>query len=226
MQSVARVRGDLDHLHAQALGDLQDAEIRGRLHRDGVAGRGHHAHGQRQRLHAAVGDDEFLRGHCQSHVGVVARDLLAQCQASPHPHWIFTQQRRVTASDTRQAGAKRRCGKQRRIWKRLTQSRDAGRQAGIGQPFQDGLCAGQPRAARQLHFRRRLWRWPAARNEIAGLRPGFDEPALFELAQAGHRGGDAHAPLPRELAHRGHPLQGLQRAGLDHRGHVLGHGDI
>ena len=79
---MARVRGDFQRLHPQALDDLQQHVIGGRLQRHRVTRLRHRTQGQKHSTGAAIGQQDLVRS--QAHPGMYrpARHFLPQGRAA------------------------------------------------------------------------------------------------------------------------------------------------
>ena len=215
------MRGDLQRAQVHALQDFQEAEVRRRLQRHHVARLRHGAQAQADRLQATVGDQQFARVELAAQAHRVAGDGAAQLLVAGADR-VLAQRRAVALRGAADSAA-------HAVLREQFAARAGGAEgdeAWVGGELHhlraeradvDGLRVG--RRARGFRLRQ-LGR--ACRHEVTRARAGFDQPGVFERAVGLHDGGQRHALLPRQFAHRRNALAARQRARADRVGDVFG----
>ncbi|MNS38252.1 hypothetical protein D3C72_704950 [compost metagenome] len=216
-----RVAGDLDHLQAQQVGQLQQPVIGGRFGGDQVAGAGQHAQRHLQRIDTAMGHDHFTR--VDQHTGITHAngDLPAQRLETRAEH-VAEGTRAVEARDlgnllvqgtdrqvvdVRHSGAEREHAITASLGQHLLDDTGAGDQAGALHPGDVRGLRGQGRGL--VHV-------------VAGLRPRTDQPLVLEIGIGLQHRGMADIELGAHLAHGGYPLAWLVDTTTDVIGQLLG----
>ncbi|MNY05564.1 hypothetical protein D3C86_1382890 [compost metagenome] len=221
-QAVLRVGGDLQHLEAEAGQERVEVEVARRLHAHGVAGAGHRAQRQLQRLHGAVGEQDVVgrQGHAEQRGA--PGDLLAQAQRA---------RRQGVATDQLGLAAQQAGGQPRQLGARI--ERLAAR-AGQRQVDMVGtLLALQHHRHQVVHRPRRahpgrplaqrpLQRWQAAAHVVAGLWARLYQAAILEQAVGSGDGVEAQLMLGGTGPHRRQADAGRQTAAVDGRGQFVG----
>ena len=222
--AYARMGGNLQRFDAHAFEDLQQAEIRRRLQRDGVAGPGDGAHAEVKCFHAAVGHDDVGCGEIAAEVQRFARNLAAQFLIARRQHVMRERQR--FAAGNRRNQALQLCG---RHMVRTGTGGAEGHHAGparIQNFLHQRADADQLRRSRRVGDGRLAGRWRAMADIVAGVRPRLDQPAVLEHFVGAQDRGDRDAALRGQAPHRRHALARPQGAHGDHSRDRVGDGFV
>ena len=208
--ALAGVRGNLDGAQAEVFGQRNQVEIGRRFERDGIARPGNAAQRELQRFHAAVGENDVLRGERHAEVVRVAADLAAQEHGAGRQRVVGEQGGFAPRGVGRQAVellagievAAFRAGQRQvdgvRVRLRGQHRFDPVEHGGFGRP-------GWSRLEGQRGRRRRR---QARAHEVARLRPRFDLSARFKMAIRGQHGVDAQRAVARGFTYRGQTRSG------------------
>jgi hypothetical protein len=222
IDAALRVGRHLDRPHAQALDELEHAVVTGRLDDDRVARLGHRAQAQVQRLHGAERGHHVVRGQRHPALGGAPRDLPPQRRQA---------RRRIVGEAGAAGDARHRdhaavepLHRHQRVAEVGAAEQEVARIARRAVHPRDQIAhrhpAGLLGAARRARLRR--LRRPHRAHVVPGLRPLLDHAAALEQEVRLQHGGDAHAALLAQGAHRGQPIPGAERALGGQRGQLLG----
>ncbi|MNO95548.1 hypothetical protein D3C76_871930 [compost metagenome] len=214
------IAGDLDDLEAQQIGQLQQAVIGRRLGRDQIARTGQHAQGHLQRIDAAVGDHHFRRIDHHAGIAHADRHLSAQRLETGAEH-VTESPRAMETSDFGQLLMQR---PHRQIVD--TRHRSAQREdtftTGLDQDLLNDAAAGdQPGALDPGDVRRRRGECRRLVHVVTRLRPGADQPLIFEIGIRLQHRRMTDIELRAHLAHRRHALSRLIDPSADVFGQLL-----
>ena len=220
-QPGARMRGDLQRAQVHALQDFEEAEVRRRLQRHHVARLRHGAQAQADRLQATVGDQQLARVELAAQAHRVAGDGAAQLLVAGADR-VLAQRRAVALRGAADGAA-------HAVLREQLAARAGGAEGEEARVGGELHHLGAERAdVDRLRIGRRARRFRLGRagrtggDEVARARAGLDQPGVFERAVGLHDGGQRHALLPRQFAHRRNALAAGQRARADRVGDAFG----
>ena len=212
-----RQAGDLHHLQAHGLHDLQRPVEGGRLERHRVPRARHRQQAQVERFRGAARDHEVVGREVAAPGQRAPRDLLAQ-REQPGRH-LVAQAALAAARRGRDGAAQRAGGEERRVGRGVGQVDDARVARGVvdaGHQLRDLDLRGGGVGGH--HGRARRGRSGPQPDEVARARPRLDEAEGLELGDGGEDGGDRGALLGGQPPDRGEAIARREGALLDGRG--------
>ncbi len=226
-----RMGGDFQRTQAHGFEQLQHDVIRRRFHRDGIARLRNSAQAQGHRFGAGIGDDDFLVAERAPPLQGAAGDGANQRRFVQIAVARPGEQVRLTARHAAVKAAEPLRQQEFRCRQRRAKRHHAARFVGPQHFHQTPANADRHRLVCRRGQHRLGHARHLAAHVIAGLRPGFDQPARFEHPQSLHHRRDRQGALLRQVPHRGQAIAGFHVAVADQRskfgreGFVKHHGE-